>query len=297
PRPRDGAGRPDDSPAWRRPDRSNGVTLQPVSGFARADKNRVRPAAPTGDLEEFVRNGARPGLPEVPASDLAAAPAWRKGQELSGRPHIVRPSVDILNRPVVTRSRPVAPSVASSAPRERRVLTPRRPLEVTETFRRSRDRGADEGGRVVLPRADRSGERSDSRARPSRPPTPDARTGDAPSNSPGRERGKGDEGESETRSRPRFNQEPVEGGQKDSNERTNERADGNREPRPPAAERRKEREERPRPDSGTSSRPKPERDSSSSNQEPRRERPAAPAPEQKQERRQENTDHAPRKKN
>ncbi|HVF89135.1 MAG TPA: DUF6600 domain-containing protein, partial [Blastocatellia bacterium] len=245
PRPRDGSGRPDDSPAWRRPDRSNGVTLQPVSGFARADKNRVRPAAPTGDLEEFVRNGARPGLPEVPASDLAAAPAWRKGQDLSSRPHIVRPSLDILKRPVVTRSRPVDPTVGSSAPRERRFLTPRRPLEVTETFRRSRDRGAAEGGQVVLPPTGGGEKRSDSRARPTRPPAPDGQGVDAPSNERGRERGKSDAGESDTRSRPRFNLERVGGGQRASKERP----DGNREPRPPAAEPRREREERRRPDS------------------------------------------------
>ena len=302
---RDGARRPDDSRAWRRPDRANGVTLQPASGFARADKNRVRPTAPTRDFDIFIRDGARPGLPDVPASDLAAAPAWRNGQELNKRPDIARPSEKVLRRRVVTRSRPTNPTIGSSAPRERQVLTPRKPIEVSESFRRDRNRGqvdTGQGQSFNQPRTDGAEKRSEPRVRPTRPPAPDA-SGENASPS---ERGKSEAGAGgETRTRPRNNPESEGRRREDSSERP----DADRAPLPPAPERRKEREDRPRPDSDTSSRPRPERDSPKNDSEPRRERPPAPAPsadrtpsrqepkQERQERRQENADRGQRKKN
>ncbi|HYP26218.1 MAG TPA: DUF6600 domain-containing protein [Blastocatellia bacterium] len=303
---RDGARRPDDSRAWRRPDRADGVTLQPVSGFARGDKNRVRPTAPTRDFDIFLRDRARPGLPEVPASDLAAAPGWRNGQALDKRPDIAKPSEKVLRRPVVTRSRPSNPTVGSSAPRERHVLTPRKPIEVTESFRRDRTRGqldTGQGQNFNQPRTGGVEKRPDPRVRPTRPPAPEAGGENASSN----ERVKNEAGGgSETRNRPRNKPEPEGRRQKDSDERT----DTNRAPRPSAPERHKERDDRPRPDSDTSSRPRPERNSPKENNEPRRERPPAPPSaernhgrqehkQERQERRPENADRGQgqRKKN
>ncbi|HKY06033.1 MAG TPA: DUF6600 domain-containing protein [Blastocatellia bacterium] len=133
PRVRGGSRRADDNTrAWRRPDRSDGITLQPIAGFQRPDQSRTRPEPAGRDIEQWINRGARPGLPEITPTNGAAAPTWRRGEDLRGARRTAVPPPDVINRPVVIRNKPLNPVVSSGAPRERRVLTPRRPDRFTE---------------------------------------------------------------------------------------------------------------------------------------------------------------------
>lgn len=151
---RGGSARPGDSTrAWRRPDRSDGITLQPIAGFQRPDQSRTRPEPAGRDIEQWLNRGARPGLPEISPTSGAAAPTWRRGEDLRGARRTAVPPPDVINRPVVTRNKPLNPVVSSGAPRERRVLTPKRLDRFTEVHAPVR-RGAgrtESGGESASP--------------------------------------------------------------------------------------------------------------------------------------------------
>ncbi|MEN3333369.1 MAG: hypothetical protein V7641_2734 [Blastocatellia bacterium] len=118
---------------WRRPGQSTfilpphngrGVTLLPVNGFNRSDRSQVRPVAPDTDMSNWIKRGARPGLPEIKPAPIAIAPVMRDGQ----RNRIAIPSNEIIHRPVVTRNRPSDSQATVNPPRERRLITPRAPV-------------------------------------------------------------------------------------------------------------------------------------------------------------------------
>jgi len=105
-----------------RPDTRRGLTVLPTEGFVRPDRSKVRPTAPDRDLHTWINNGARPGLPEVTPTDRAVAPVWHRRSNEKQR--AIAPPQDVINRPVVTRNRPVDPEIGTAAPRERRLLVP-----------------------------------------------------------------------------------------------------------------------------------------------------------------------------
>jgi len=118
---------------WRRPSQSTfilpphngrGVTLLPVNGFNRSDRSPVRPVAPDTDMSNWIKRGARAGLPEIKPAPIATAPVLREGQ----RNHIAIPASEIIHRPVVTRNRPSDSQVTVNPQRERRLITPRVPV-------------------------------------------------------------------------------------------------------------------------------------------------------------------------
>jgi hypothetical protein len=122
---RDGARRPGSGRDGIRPP-SNGVTILPVDGFTRPDRSRVRPGAPDKDQHDWISKGARPGLPEITPLPIAAAPALREDGERRSR-RIAIPPGEIISRPVVTRNQPADSQAGITAPRERRLISPRLP--------------------------------------------------------------------------------------------------------------------------------------------------------------------------
>lgn len=118
---------------WRRPGQSTfilpphngrGVTLLPVNGFNRSDRSQNRPVAPDTDMNNWIKRGARAGLPEIKPAPIAIAPVTHDGR----RNHIAIPANEIIHRPVVTRNRPTDSQVTINPPRERRLITPRTPV-------------------------------------------------------------------------------------------------------------------------------------------------------------------------
>ncbi|HET9529325.1 MAG TPA: hypothetical protein VFQ92_03165, partial [Blastocatellia bacterium] len=109
-----------------RPRVRDGVTVLPVEGFTRPDRASTRPSAPGRDEGQWLDRGARAGLPEITPTTEAAAPAWRGSDSRPGPARSFAPPVEVMNRPVVTRNRPADPQVATSAPRERRLVAPRK---------------------------------------------------------------------------------------------------------------------------------------------------------------------------
>jgi hypothetical protein len=108
----------------RRPDQWHGVSVLPVSGFARGDRNGGRVEAPARDLHQWIDRNGRPDLP-VLNPDRAAARPRPSGDSSDGREwRAIRPPSEILKRPIITRNRPTDPQVESIAPRERRVVAP-----------------------------------------------------------------------------------------------------------------------------------------------------------------------------
>ncbi len=108
----------------RRPQPREGLTVLHVDGFTRPDKSKVRPTAPDRDLHAWINNGSRPGLPEIAPTQRAVAPVWnRRGNE---KQRVIAPPTEVINRPVVTRNRPVNTEVVTAAPRERRLIVPPR---------------------------------------------------------------------------------------------------------------------------------------------------------------------------
>lgn len=168
---RGGSKRPEDnSRAWRRPDRADGITLQPIAGFQRPDQSRTRPQPAGRDFDQWLDRGARPGLPEITPTGQAAAPTWRRGEDLRGARRTAVPPPDVISRPVVTRNKPLNPVVGSGVPRERRVLTPRRMDRFTEVPAPTRrDAGRAESGDASA---------SPSRVRRDRRPPPDGQASD-----------------------------------------------------------------------------------------------------------------------
>jgi hypothetical protein len=132
--------------SWQRPGRSTfilpphdgrGVTLLPLDGFNRSDRSRVRPVAPDADLSNWIKRGARPGLPEIKPAPVAIAPVTRDER----RNHIAIPSNEIIHRPVVTRNRPSDSQATVNPPRERRLITPRAPVMSSDEPARREKKG------------------------------------------------------------------------------------------------------------------------------------------------------------
>jgi FecR protein len=119
--------------SWQRPGRNtfilpphheHGVSLLPVEGFTRADRAKTRPLAPDTDLSNWIKRGARPGLPEIKPAPVAIAPVLKDGEHH----RVVVPANEIIHRPVVTRNRPSDSEATGNPPRERRLITPRPPV-------------------------------------------------------------------------------------------------------------------------------------------------------------------------
>lgn len=123
----DGRNRPrSDRNRWNRRLAREGVTVIPGEGFARPDRNNSRPAAPDRDMDRWLKNGARAGLPGFTPTTSVTAPVARG---FDGNPRMrptARPSKEVLNRPVITRNKLVDPQIISTAPRERRLITPKK---------------------------------------------------------------------------------------------------------------------------------------------------------------------------
>ncbi|HSE98529.1 MAG TPA: DUF6600 domain-containing protein, partial [Blastocatellia bacterium] len=122
----------DDESRWRRPRVRDGMTVMPVDGFTRPDRASARPAAPARDINNWIDRGARAGLPDVTPANEAAAPVWRNSENRPRPARAFAPPADVVNRPVVTRNRPADPGVATSAPRERRLVQPRKDRTIME---------------------------------------------------------------------------------------------------------------------------------------------------------------------
>jgi hypothetical protein len=138
---RDGWRRPGQSTFILPPHNGRGVTLLPVGGFNRSDRSQTRPVAPDADMSNWIKRGARPGLPEIKPAPIAIAPVTRDGQ----RNHVAIPSNEIIHRPVVTRNRPSDSQVTANPPRERRLITPRTPvMSNDEPARREKKARTDE---------------------------------------------------------------------------------------------------------------------------------------------------------
>ncbi|MFY9609125.1 MAG: DUF6600 domain-containing protein [Blastocatellia bacterium] len=121
---RNGSERPDDGRVGIRPP-ARGVTVVPVEGFNRSDRSRTRPSAPTPELSDWIRRGARAGLPEIAKTPATTAPAIDPADRRSPR-RVAVPPGEIIGRPVVTRNRTTTPA-SEGQPRERRLISPRRP--------------------------------------------------------------------------------------------------------------------------------------------------------------------------
>ena len=134
---------------WQRPGRAplivphdeRGVTLLLVEGFNRSDRAKTRPVAPDTDLSNWIKRGARPGLPEIKPLPVAIAPLTRDER----RNRIAIPANEIIRRPVVTRNRPTNAEATVNPPRERRLIMPRAPvMSSDEPARRDKSERRDE---------------------------------------------------------------------------------------------------------------------------------------------------------
>ena len=121
---RNGSERPGDGRLGINPP-PRGVTVVPIEGFNRSDRSRSRPSAPTKELSDWIWRGARAGLPEIATTPATTAPAIDPGEVRSPR-RVAVPPGEVVNRPVVTRNRTTTPAV-EAPPRERRLISPRRP--------------------------------------------------------------------------------------------------------------------------------------------------------------------------
>lgn len=135
---RNGSERPGDGRSGIRPP-ARGVTVVPLEGFNRSDRSRTRPSAPTAEVSDWIRRGARAGLPEIATTPATTAPAIDLGDRNSPR-RVAVPPGEIISRPVVTRNRTTT-SAGEGQPRERRLISPRRPEFVIDlpTLKQSRE--------------------------------------------------------------------------------------------------------------------------------------------------------------
>lgn len=174
PSPREGWRRPSDGKLGiHPPPQHHGVTILPVEGFTRRDRNGSRPGAPGRELSDLINKGARAGLPELNTSPLASAPALGENDRRRLR-RIAVPSNEIIRRPVVTRNPNADSTAGAAAPRERRLISPRKPGSSTagSAFRdQGSDRGLERRPRPSTPStnsqtgADSAGERPSSKIR------------------------------------------------------------------------------------------------------------------------------------
>ena len=121
---RNGSQRPGEGRMGIRPP-ARGVTVVPIEGFNRSDRSRTRPSAPDTEVSDWIRRGARAGLPEIARTPATAAPTIDTDNGKTPR-RVVVPPGEIIRRPVVTRNRTLTP-VGEAQPRERRPISPRRP--------------------------------------------------------------------------------------------------------------------------------------------------------------------------
>jgi hypothetical protein len=106
-----------------RPGSRRGFTAVPAYDFAKLDRVKLRPEAPDPEVTRSLAKDATPGLPSVPPGK-AAAP---RIADNNGKPrYLSTPPPEILTRPVVTRNRPSDSQAESFAPRERRLVSPRK---------------------------------------------------------------------------------------------------------------------------------------------------------------------------
>ncbi|HWN99737.1 MAG TPA: DUF6600 domain-containing protein, partial [Blastocatellia bacterium] len=136
---RNGSVRPGDDRYGIRPP-ARGVTVVPVEGFNRSDRSRVRPSAPTTEVSDWIRRGARAGLPEIAPTPANTAPAIEAGDRRNTR-RVAVPPGEIASRPVVTQNRVINP-VTETPARERRLISPRTPEFVSDSptsIQRSRE--------------------------------------------------------------------------------------------------------------------------------------------------------------
>jgi hypothetical protein len=118
---RNGSERPGDGRMGIRPP-SRGVTVVPIEGFNRPDRSRTRPSAPDSEVSDWIRRGARAGLPEI-ATTPTTAPTIDPDRKSPRR--VAVPPGEIIARPVITRNRtPIA--TGEVQPRERRLISPRK---------------------------------------------------------------------------------------------------------------------------------------------------------------------------
>ena len=155
--PRDGRRRTDEGRFGIRPPQlHHGVSILPVEGFTRGSRSGARPMAPGGELSDFINRGARSGLPEVKPSPVAAAPELAENDRRRSRP-VAIPTSEIIKRPVVTRNPKSDSSVGLGAPRERRIISPRKPdaaSQVPAPEERRSERGSERRPKPATPRTD-----------------------------------------------------------------------------------------------------------------------------------------------
>ena len=119
---RDGNRRPDGGNPSR-PRFGNGVSVLPVGEFVgNRRSDRLAPTAPDRDVTNWVNRGVRAGLPDLGNAENGAATVWRRGNAFAGSRRVATPPAEVINRPVVTRHRPVDSVAETSAPRERRLI-------------------------------------------------------------------------------------------------------------------------------------------------------------------------------
>jgi len=154
----DGRNRPgSDRSRWNHRLAREGVTVVPGEGFTRPDRNNSRPSAPDRDVDRWLKDGARAGLPEFTPTTSVTAPVARS---FDGTPRVrrtVKPSKEILDRPVITRNKLIDPQVISIAPRERRLVVPKKERNLDNApgrRERNHDHNSDHAG-------DSSGDRND----------------------------------------------------------------------------------------------------------------------------------------
>jgi uncharacterized protein DUF6600/FecR-like protein len=144
PSPRDGGRRLEDGRSGNRPPRlHHGVSILPADGFGRGNRSGVRPGAPTREVSGWISTGARSGLPDITPAPVAAAPELAENDRRRSR-RLAVPSNEIIRRPVVTRNPKADASAQLGAPRERRLISPRKP-EVGVQGPVLRERGSERG--------------------------------------------------------------------------------------------------------------------------------------------------------
>ncbi len=173
--------RPQSNDNWRRPVAREGITTIPIDGFARPDRSRSRPDAPDRDVDRWVKEGARPGLPDISTGGWVTSPVARSADGQPRAKRGITPPREIINRPVVTRNRPSDSNDGDRPGRERRLITPRGGAVIAAPgARRSRTSDDDHGdGSSKKEDEDSSGKNNRPSIRPRRDDSGDSSSGRA----------------------------------------------------------------------------------------------------------------------
>ncbi len=314
---RGGARRPGDNGGKnQRPGTRDGVTVLPVEGFTRPGRLSPRPEAPGRELHKWVSEDARPGLPDLTPTQAASAPISKRIDRQQGFRPAVKPPIEIIKRPVVTRNRTIDTQAETSVPRVRRLIVPRKQAESNDTPRtRDKKSGDNRAGLRDKDRANESGDgqqhssdldkRPDRANRTPRFEKPDPSNEVVVTTRPKRESKRGasdeqgttdqdknrDKNPEKERVRPRLAPASDPSVITQPKDKPRESEDRNREKNSPATERpRPSNDEPARTRENRPERPHVDRDSTPRTTEPKRERPDPPAAKQeqpRQERRQE----------